>query len=390
MWARFADMLHCPSCKRQLVLDAFERATVPLEPGHRELARQRGVLDARFDQHIEAGLLLCNGCNTMYPILGGLPILLRYDTQLHHEFLQRYGGRRLEPYSGYRFPSSEPPSGERAVMSSFSREWLDYDYDGVIWEMSYDDHERRFLKEVGPALDRAGTRQFLEVGCGLGITTYLAYKNSGADAVGLDLSLAVLKASRNYRTNPFLHFVQASVFAMPFAPGCFDLIYSRGVLHHTVSTEKAFDSVAPLCRPGGSFYLWVYGPGSIGETALRKTLYGLERLFRPALSAAPESPAAKAFLAMMGLGYVAFNGVRRMSNPQIQPLTLTRGVHAARDRFTPRYAHRHEAGEVLTWFRRAGFKDPEVVDWRAMPPADHDDYRRNVGIRGRLASRYPA
>src|SRR5262245_17904629 len=135
MWARFADTLRCPACHGQLALDAFERVTVALDASHRELARQRGVLDARFDQYVEAGVLLCHGCNSMYPIFDGLPILLRYSTPLHREFLLRYGGRTLEPYSAYRFASSEPPSGERAVMNSFSKEWLDYDYDGVIWEM---------------------------------------------------------------------------------------------------------------------------------------------------------------------------------------------------------------------------------------------------------------
>jgi len=76
--------------------------------------------------------------------------------------------------------------------------------------------------------------------------------------------------------------------------------------------------------------------------------------------------------------------MRRMTNPSIQALTLARGVHAARDRFTPKYAHRHEASEVTGWFRRSGFERVEVVDWKAMPAADHDDYRRNVGVRGRL------
>ena len=73
-----------------------------------------------------------------------------------------------------------------------------------------------------------------------------------------------------------------------------------------------------------------------------------------------------------------------MTNSAIQPLTLSRGVHAARDRFTPRYAHRHQASEVTAWFQRAGFDRMEVLDWRIMPPADHDDFRRNVGVRGSL------
>jgi SAM-dependent methyltransferase/uncharacterized protein YbaR (Trm112 family) len=384
MWMRFADTLRCPCCRGPLDLDAFERVAVDLPEETQSLARGKGVLDARFNQWVEAGVLLCKPCKGMFPIVDGLPILLCYATPMHAEFLQRHAGNALQRYAEYRFLEREPADGERAVMKSFSREWLDYDYDGVIWEMSYEDHEQRFLKEMGAALREAAPRNFLEVGCGLGITTFLAHKNSGVDAVGLDLSLAVWKAGRHYRSNPFLHFVEASVFALPFAERSFDLIYSRGVLHHTMSTERAFEQVAPLCRPGGTLYLWVYGTGSIHETMFRRAVYGLERSVRPALSAAPESVPAKAFLAAMGIGYVMFNGARRAFNPSIQPLNFSRGVHAARDRFTPKYAHRHEASEVTGWFRRAGFDAPEVIDWRNMPAAYNDDYRRKVGVRARL------
>ena len=377
-------MLRCPSCKGPLDLAPFAESPVMIAPKARDRARELRIYDTRFDRYVESGVLLCKSCMCMFPIMDGLPILLCYRTPMHARFLERHPSRDIGPYAEYRFLEREPASGERAVMDSFSKEWLDYDYDGVIWEMSYDDHETRFQKEIGSVLSEPGVRNFLEVGCGLGITTYLAHKNAGVDAVGLDLSLAVWKACRHYRTNPFLHFVEASVFAMPFAPGSFDLIYSRGVLHHTASTEKAFEFVAPLCRPGGTVYIWVYGVGSISETMFRRAVYGLERALRPALSATPNSLPAKIFLTAMGAAYVVFNGMRRVFNPAIQPLTVARGVHAARDRFTPKYAHRHEVQEVTGWFKRAGFDHLEVVDWKVMPPADHDDYRRNVGVRGRL------
>ena len=378
-------MLRCPSCNGQLLLEPLEQRTVVIASHFQELAQKLRLLDERFSQQVESGLLLCKACRIMYPIFDGLPLLLRYTTPLHRRFAERHGGKMLARFASYRFANEEAEAGERAVMASFSREWLDYDYDGVIWEMSYDDHERRFLTEIGPALKPGTTRTFLEVGCGLGITSALAQKNGHTDAVGLDLSLAVWKANRHYQDNPFLHFVQASVFAMPFSAATFDVVYSRGVLHHTVSTQKAFEAVAPLCRSGGTVYLWVYGTGSITETWFRRLAYGLECVFRPLLSRAPESIPAKAFLAAMGAGYMIFNSGRRLFDPSIQPLTLARGIHAARDRFTPRYAHRHEVSEVVDWFRRAGFDRTEIVDWRAMPSADHDDFRRNVGIRGTLS-----
>jgi ubiquinone/menaquinone biosynthesis C-methylase UbiE len=274
-------------------------------------------------------------------------------------------------------------------MRSFSTEWLQYDFDGVIWEMDYTEHERRFLKEVGNHRPKTRNGRFLEIGCGLGITTAMAQKHFGGEAIGVDLSVAAWRAAAMNRCNASVHFVQASVFALPFDPSTFDMIYTRGVLHHTFSTQAAFRALAPFCRPKGSLYVWVYGPKSINDNLFRRTTYGLEVAMRFVLNRSP-AWLATAALMPLALAYMAFNRARRSRNPGIQPYNLTRALHAARDRFTPEFAHRHNADEVCDWFREAGFAEPEVVDWRAMPSADHDDYRRNTGVRGRRTQAYEA
>ena len=114
---------------------------------------------------------------------------------------------------------------------------------------------------------------------------------------------------------------------------------------------------------------------------MRVILYALESVTRPIVSRAPDSLPAKAFLGAMALAYMIFNRGRRLTNREIQPLTFRRAVHAARDRFTPKYAHRHPAEEICGWFKSCGFDDVTVLDWRDMPPADQDDFRRNVGVR---------
>ncbi len=88
-------------------------------------------------------------------------------------------------------------------------------------------------------------------------------------------------------------------------------------------------------------------------------------------------------LAAAALGYLAFNRFQRRRHPGIQRYEFSRALHAARDRFTPRYAHRHEPSEVAGWFFAAGFTEIEVLDWRTMPPAEQENYQRNVGVRGR-------
>jgi SAM-dependent methyltransferase len=371
MWRQFGEILRCPLCLGTIAVQEFGRSASDL---HIELGTAAGT----SPDYVEDGQLLCLACHVRYPIARGLPVMLPYSTASHQDFANRWR-TELRATPDFRFPDRKPVPGEDYVRASFSTEWLEYDYDGIIWELSYQDHATRFAKEVGSAV--AGSGWFLEIGCGLGLATEIAQAKSERSCVGMDLSLAVLKATRQFRNNPHLHFVQASAFSPPFSHRQFEVLYSRGVLHHTYSTEAAFNIVAPLCKEGGTFFLWLYGPGSIRETPLRVALYALESATRPAISRAPNSPGSRLFLSSMAIAYVAFNRSRRLLNSEIQPLTFRRAIHAARDRFTPRFAHRHSAEEVCSWFERAGFLAVTVLDWRDMPAADQDDFRRNIGVR---------
>jgi SAM-dependent methyltransferase/uncharacterized protein YbaR (Trm112 family) len=380
MWPKLISLLRCPLCRESLTSSTIEQVPRPRKAGKGE------VDNSNNDSWVESALLLCIGCKTWFPVIRGVPVLLPYTTPAHHEFSHVFASAIAALPAGFASAAGKPVRGEELVMRSFSTEWLHYDFDGVIWEMDYVDHERRFLAEVGryaPPKNYPG--RFLEIGCGLGITTAMAHKNFGSEAVGVDLSLAAWRAAASNRTNPWLHFVQASVFALPFAAETFDTIYTRGVLHHTFSTHKAYRALAPLCRPGGSVYVWVYGPKSINDNLFRRLVYSAEVMMRFLLNRSPAWLSTVA-LAPFALSYMAFNRIRRLRNPRIQPYNYTRALHAARDRFTPEFAHRHDAEEVCQWFRTAGYEDVEVVDWRSMPSADHDDYRRNTGIRGRRST----
>lgn len=371
MWPKLLPLLHCPACHEPLAGWTLDAPSSP------------STIDPAADNWIDSGLLSCASCKTWFPVVHGVPILLPYGTAAHAEFAREHDKALASLVPDYQSASGRPVRGEDLVMRSFSVEWLEYDFDGVIWEMDYDDHERRFLTELGSYAPQKGSSgRFLEIGCGLGITTAMAQRNFGGEAVGVDLSLAAWRAAATHRENRSVHFVQASVFALPFQTETFDTIYTRGVLHHTYSTRKAYRALAPLCQRGGSLYVWVYGPKSINDNLFRRSVYATELVMRFVLNRCPAwiSPIA---LAPFALSYMVFNRLRQRANPRIQPYNYTRALHAARDRFTPEFAHRHSAQEVCEWFREAGFGELEVVDWRTMPSADHDDYRRNTGIRGR-------
>ena len=385
MWLRTLQWLACPVCHNPLELRIFDESRVEIAPDHLALAKSRGLLDDDFNRYVNSGALLCASCHTAYPILHGLPVLIPYNTPSYQEFASAFK-HEIAALGEYTFPSKDPVPGEQFVMSSFSKEWLDYDYDGTIWDLSYEDHENRFLAEIGPEAANHGRGGiFVEVGCGLGLTAFFAAKNLQCDAIGVDLSLAVLRASQEFGTNPFLHFAQGSAFYLPLRPSIADLLYSHGVLHHTYSTAKAVASVAQHCNTGGWFYLWLYGSGSQNDTVARRVAYGLEATLRPAIARNLSSLPSRAALGLMAYAYMGVNAYHRMRDKSVEKYTYGNALHAARDRFTPLFAHRHDFDEVSAWFKSLGFDQIQQVDWRAMPTANQDNYRRNTGARGRRA-----
>ena len=386
VWKRFARQLRCPVSGDPLELHVFDEVEVSVEETHWRLAEELGVAGPDFGTYVEAGVLVNHTAGLWYPIYHGLPVFLLFPNNAHYEFETRYRDQLADLGVSYGLPAESPEPGEEFVMQSFSKEWLEYDYDGVIWEMDYQDHEKRFLSELGD-LQTSAVGPFMEVGCGLGLTTEMAHRNLRMDAIGVDLSFAAMRAAGHFKHNPFLHFVQASVFHLPFADKSIGTLYSHGVLHHTYSTEFAFRRASAVVRPGGLCYIWVYGSGSQFSTPLRRILWGTEALLRPVLSRAPTS-ASTLVLSPVALAYIAFNRYRRLKTPTIQPLNFMRAMHAARDRYTPQFAHRQDHATVTRWFEEAGFESVQVSDWRLMPAANHEDYGRNTGVRGlRVAER---
>jgi SAM-dependent methyltransferase len=383
MWSRLTDRLSCPVCYSQLRVDIFAQEFVSLSDDDWALASMCGMRAADFNCYIESGLLVCSNCKIYFPITHGLPIMVPYTTPIHHEFSTEFNDR-LTKYVDYRFADSIPVSGEEFVMDSFSAEWLAYEYDGIIWDLSYEDHEKRLLSEIGPeALGTGRNGTFLEVGCGIGLSTFFAAKNMECDAIGIDLSLAVLVATKYFRNNPFLHFIQASAFSIPLRKNIADVIYTHGVLHHTYSTELAVKAVGPHCREDGWMYVWLYGSGSKGGSMARRIAFHLEEAMRPRIARNLASRASRAALGILACAYLLVNKFHRMNDPTVEKYDYGKALHAARDRFTPLYAHRQDYAEVAAWFADLGFEDIVEVDWRTMPTANQDNYRRNTGVRGR-------
>lgn len=106
-----------------------------------------------------------------------------------------------------------------------------------------------------------GGRRILEAGCGVGEVAlrFFGEHLHRNTYVGLDLTGAVAGARDAFRERgvPGL-FLQGDLLDMPLAEASFDLVFSEGVLHHTLDTAAGVRALARMLRPGGRLLFYIY------------------------------------------------------------------------------------------------------------------------------------
>ena len=248
--------------------------------------------------------------------------------------------------------------------ASFGFQWhlyqktqLDSDNDEVR------ESERNFLMKTALRPEDLKGKLVLDVGCGMGRFAEVATR-WGARVVGIDLSAAAEVAARNLAGRDFVAF-QADVFAMPFAPESFDVIYSIGVLHHTPDCEAAVKALDKFLKPGGLLAVWLYSGynkwyrfSDVWRRYTHKmepeTLHRILKVAVPffynlqqALKQVPVvgRPAA-------GIVHHLFP-VNRQKDPEARMLDTF-------DWYSPKYQSKHTYEQVFKWYAAMGMEDMRV------------------------------
>jgi SAM-dependent methyltransferase/uncharacterized protein YbaR (Trm112 family) len=211
-------------------------------------------------------------------------------------------------------------------------------------------------------------KRVLDVGCGAGRLTRQVAEHGAGMVVGVDINDAVDEVFDRGRGAPNLHVVQANLFALPFRPGSFDLVWSCGVIHHTPDAAAAFRALTRHVSPGGVLFVWVYPRRFNPFRATKSTLdrLGLGRLPPPAILRIAEliSYPSLALLALYRL-VRKLPGLRLRTawgRRTVKPRTLREIQLTWNDALVPGYDSRHSEEEVAGWFRRAGFQDLVGMD----------------------------
>lgn len=106
-------------------------------------------------------------------------------------------------------------------------------------------------------------KSVLEIGLGIGAdaTRWATHADS---YTGVDLTAEAVTATQTHFKHLGLKGVirQGNAEALDLDSAKFDIVYSHGVLHHTVNIENTFREIYRVLKPGGQFIVMLYAKGS--------------------------------------------------------------------------------------------------------------------------------
>jgi uncharacterized protein YbaR (Trm112 family)/ubiquinone/menaquinone biosynthesis C-methylase UbiE len=301
MKKRLLDLLVCPACKEDLVLEATRVE----------------------DDEILEGALTCDGCRRGYPIRNAIP----------------------------RFVD------DRTYAESFGYEW--HRFRRVQLDSANGTHESAtsFASRTGLTGDAVRDALVLDVGVGAGRYAEVV-ADWGGEVVGVDITRAVDAAFENVGQRPGVHLVQADVFALPFRVETFDLAYSIGVIHHTPAPAAAFARLAATVKKGGQVALYVYYAGGVA-----RHFSDVIRVLTTRLPLSVVRVASSAAIPLVHLYRLPAIGrvLQTVAPISMHPRWRWRWLDTF-DWYSPRYQWKHTFPEVLRWFRAAGLTVLHAAD----------------------------
>jgi SAM-dependent methyltransferase len=154
-------------------------------------------------------------------------------------------------------------SGQEDAFDTFSWKWTHVSPEEIDQRVAaqYAWYDERYGFDGDDALAALldGRARILEAGTGLGgDAARFARLAPDAEVAAIDLSQAIEVAARRFGGPPNLHYLQADIMHLPFAPGSFDFISAEQVIHHTPDAARAFANLAERLAPGGVFAAYLY------------------------------------------------------------------------------------------------------------------------------------
>lgn len=126
---------------------------------------------------------------------------------------------------------------------------------------------RMRFERNGFDLSRAPGERVIDIGCGGGRYSVALKRLGFKEVVGVDWStqaIGVANARVSEAKIEGVTYQRADVLQLPFADREFDVVFSNGVLHHTVDCQRGVQELARVVKPGGRGWLYLYHrPGGL-------------------------------------------------------------------------------------------------------------------------------
>jgi ubiquinone/menaquinone biosynthesis C-methylase UbiE len=165
------------------------------------------------------------------------------------------------------------PDFERHVSGVFSQVWLGMT-DDIYFDETYEFTKERFLKNNIDPYKLFGDKVILDAGCGSGKFSIALAKFGAKKVVGIDIGRDGLefaeKQQKKVSQGQNVEYLYGSTFDVPTGDKAFDLVWSNGVIHHTLNYEKCVHEFYRVLKTNGTLFLHVNGSFGLYELLLDK------------------------------------------------------------------------------------------------------------------------
>lgn len=160
---------------------------------------------------------------------------------------------------------------EDTVSGLFSDVWVGLT-DDIYFDQSYEFTKQRLIKNGVDPEKLFGGKIVIDAGCGSGKFSAAIAKFGAKQVIGLDIGKKGLEFARTQAKKvPYgdrLDFRHGSLLEIPMESDSADMVWSNGVIHHTLGYEKCIREFARVIRPGGDLFLYVNGRFGLFELLL--------------------------------------------------------------------------------------------------------------------------